>query len=170
MPLQADLLNQAIATINGTMTSSGLIVSGTRIETGLSWAYYRYLSSHPRTLPYDSSFRVWPRTDRHGVLTSAIVITPNPSITSSTFSGEVIWKGEHLITIRISPQGQRVGPFLLTLFHGGNLTAKVRCEWFMQFTCYFSEEESRFCIDEVRSLKHLLSDSSGVQDKELVEA
>ena len=157
--LQDALLNQAIATIKGTMTDAGLVLDSAALQTNFSHSYYRYLETHLLPLPYKGSFRVWPRTDRGGKLSSVRVISPNPSIDSSTFSGEVIWIGSHLLTIRISPARKRIKPFLLTLLHDGKLNngdINVRCGWAMQFICEYAEEETRFYVKEAISLKHLL--------------
>ncbi|MEM9215690.1 MAG: hypothetical protein AAGD25_15285 [Cyanobacteria bacterium P01_F01_bin.150] len=150
------LLNQAIATINGTMTDTGLVLESAAIKTTFSRSYYRYLETHALPLPYEGSFRVWPRTNRDGQLNSVRVISPNPSIDSSTFSGRVIWIGKNRLAIRVSPVRKPIKPFILTLFHDGHLNkdVQVRYGWAMQFICEYSE--SRFYVKEAISLKHLL--------------
>ena len=152
------LLNQAIATIQGTMTQDGLVVGSGAIKTSFSGSYHNYRERHQLPLSYESSFRVWPRTDRDGQLVSAVVMLPNPSIQGATFSGKVIWVGADRLTIRISPIQQHIQPFLLTLMHDGINQSEVnlRCGWRMQFICEYADAEAKFHIKEMISLKHLL--------------
>lgn len=171
---QEPLLNQAIATVKGTMKDSGLVVDGQAIKTNLSCSYYAYLSSHPLTLPYEGYFRVWPRTNREGALTAVKVITPNPSTEGAIFSGKVISIGATLLTLRVRPVRKQIRPFLLTLLHDGihrgDIT--IRCGWFMQFRCSFSEEDAKFHIREAISLKDLVvkSDTASADTQELVSS
>ena len=156
---QEPLLNQAIATIRGTVTDAGLVVGSGAIKTSFSRSYHHYREYHQLPLSYESLFRVWPRTDRDGQLVSAVVIIPNPSIKGATFSGEVIWIGENRLAIRISPVQRHIRPFFLTLMHDGNLNkgdVKVRCGWAMQFICEYADAESKFYVKKIISLKHLL--------------
>lgn len=156
------LLNQAIATIKGTLTNDGLLVDSTLIKTRFSRSYYRYVEKHPVTLPYDSLFRAWPRTDKTGTLTGVTITAINAPVTEAIFAGQVIWSSDTLVTIRVSPTRKQIKPFLLTLLHDGS--ARLEYGWSMQFICEFSDEDSKFHVKEVISLKHLVFPSDMTSD------
>ena len=156
------LLNQAIAAIQGTLTEEGLLVGGTLIKTQLSRSYYRYVEKHPIVRPYEALFRVWPRTDKAGTLSKVAIVAPDTTEKDARFSGQVIWKGDTLLTIRVSPIRNRIKPFLLTLVHDG--LPYMKYGWSMQFACEFSSEDFKFHVKEAISLKHLVCPSDTTSD------
>ena len=151
---QQVLLNQAVATIQGRMTDAGLVVGEIIINTALNWSYHRYVSKHSVSLPYDALFRVWPRTDKTGLLSEVTIIVPDPSVNDAVFSGTVVWSSETIVTLRVSPNCRHINPFLLTLLHDGSV--QVKYGWAMRFICDFSYDDVKFHIKEAISLKHLL--------------
>ena len=151
---QQVLLNQAVATIQGRMTDVGLVVGDMILNTILSRSYHRYVSKHSVSLPWSVTCRVWPSTDKTGLLSGVTIIALNPSVHDAVFSGTVIWSSETMITLRVSPNFQDIKPFLLTLLHDGSV--QVKYGWAMRFICDFSYDDAKFHIKEAISLKHVL--------------